>query len=64
MTQGEQAVGVEEGIGPVLMIAAPTAAVTAGALAQDAAQPAACVPVDSGKDIALAVLEVSEPALQ
>ena len=56
--------GVEKGIRPALMIAAPSAAVTAGALAQDAAQPAACGTVDSGKDIALAVLEVSKPALQ
>jgi hypothetical protein len=39
--EGKQALRVEEGVGPTLMIAATAATFTAAALAQDAAQPAA-----------------------
>ena len=64
LTQGEQAVGVEKGIRPALMIAAPSAAVTAGALSHDSADPSACGTVDSGEGNAPAVLEVSKRALR
>jgi hypothetical protein len=64
LTQGDQALGVKEVVGPTLMIAAPASAFASAALAQDASQPASRVAVDSRKHVALAVLEVFKPALQ
>jgi hypothetical protein len=46
LTQGDQAFGVEEVIGPTLMIATPASTSTSTALAQDASQPASGVAVD------------------
>jgi len=56
--------GVEEVVGPTLMIATPASALTSTALAQDASQPASRIAVDCLEDVALAVLEVFKPALQ
>jgi len=64
LTQGDQALGVKEVVGPPLMIAAPASAFASAALAQDASQPASRVAVDCRKHVALAVLEVFKPALQ
>ena len=64
LTQGDQALGVEEVIGPTLLIATPASASTSTALAQDASQPASGVTVNGREDVALAVLEVFKPAVQ
>src|SRR5688572_12997302 len=64
LTQGDQALGVKEVVGPPLMIAAAASAFASAALAQDASQPASGVAVDCRKHVALAVLEVFKPASQ
>jgi hypothetical protein len=64
LTQGDQALGVKEGVGPTLVIAATAATLASATFAQDVSQPASRVTIHSLEDRAIAVLEVFKPALQ
>ena len=64
LIQGDQALGAEERVGPASMIAATASALASVTLAQDASQPSTRVTVDCFEDIALAVLEIFNPAFQ
>ena len=62
--QGKQTHGGKVGIGPALMIRSASMAFSSATLSEEAAQAAAGVAVDPGKDMRWAVLEVLEPSSQ